>query len=400
MIQITGKYTSADIFTDNIEDAALQWVKEQCDHPAFESVKIAQMPDVHAGNSCNVGTAYRIGTYLNPDHVGVDIGCTISMHRLSSAVAPEDFALLDHKIREAIPTGTEICEKNSLNEKELFRFLNSRYQKARSAAPELINEASRIDARFVTDFCRRIKLQEAIFYKSLGTLGGGNHFIEYGEDDKTQEAWLTIHCGSRNLGVKVANHWHNIAQNPKRAQFIGYLWGDALNGYLSDMVIAQAYALYNHHIIRDRIFAILKKLCKAKCEESIFTSHNYISVWEEYPMLRKGAVEAKDRERFCLPFNMRDGIAICMGKGNAEWNFSAPHGAGRAMSRNAAKKNIGIEDFKKSMDGIFSTSVCPETLDESPQAYKPMEEILRLIEPTAEVITLVRPRLNIKDIPK
>ena len=397
---IKGQYTSAEIFTDNIEDAALQWVKAQCDHPAFESVKIVQMPDVHAGNSCNVGTAYRIGAYLNPDHVGVDIGCTISMHKLSSIVAPEDYALLDHRIREAIPTGMEICKKNSLNEKELFRFLNSQYQKARSAAPELIVEAPRIDARFISDFCRRIKLQEAIFYKSIGTLGGGNHFIEYGEDDNEREAWLTIHCGSRNVGVKVANHWHNIAANPKRAQYVGFLCGDALNGYLSDMIVAQAYALYNHYIIRDRVFAMLKKLCKAKCVESIFTTHNYISVCEEYPMLRKGAVEAAEGERFCLPFNMRDGIAICVGKGNAEWNCSAPHGAGRAMSRNAAKKDIGMEDFEESMNGIFSTSVCPETLDESPQAYKPMEEILRLIEPTAEVITMVKPRLNIKDIPK
>ena len=201
-MRVTGKYTSAEIFTENIEDAALQWVKEQCDHPAFESVRIVQMPDVHAGNSCNVGTAYRIGAYLNPDHVGVDIGCTISMHRLSSVVAPEDFALLDHKIREAIPTGMEICKKNSLNEKELFRFLDSQYRKARSSAPELINEAPRVDARFVSDFCRRIKLQEAVFYKSLGTLGGGNHFIEYGEDEQTHEGWLTIHCGSRNVGVK------------------------------------------------------------------------------------------------------------------------------------------------------------------------------------------------------
>ena len=355
---IKGQYTSAEIFTENIEDAALQWVQEQCDHPAFEGVRIVQMPDVHAGNACNVGTVYRIGTYLNPDHVGVDIGCTISMHRLSSVVAPEDFALLDHRIREAIPTGTEICAKNSLNEKELFRFLDSQYRKARSSAPDLINEVPRIDASFVSDFCRRIKLQEAIFYKSLGTLGGGNHFIEYGEGEQTHEGWLTIHCGSRNLGVKVANHWHNIAANSKRAQYIGYLWGDALNGYLSDMVIAQAYALYNHHIIRDRISAILKKLCKAKCLKSIFTTHNYISVCGEYPMLRKGAVEAAEGERFCLPFNMRDGIAVCVGKGNPEWNCSAPHGAGRAMSRNAARKNIGMEEFEKSMNGIFSTSVC------------------------------------------
>ncbi|WP_285828887.1 RtcB family protein [Bacteroides acidifaciens] len=123
-----------------------------------------------------------------------------------------------------------------------------------------------------------------MFYKSLGTLGGGNHFIEYGEDTVLGEGWLTIHCGSRNLGVKVANHWHNIAQNPKRAQFVGFLWGEALKGYLSDMVIAQAYALYNHQIIRDRIFAILKKLCKAKCIESIITTHNYISFMEGTPV--------------------------------------------------------------------------------------------------------------------
>lgn len=397
---ITGQYTSAEIFTENIEATALQWVKEQCNHPAFESVRIVQMPDVHAGNSCNVGTAYKIGAYLNPDHVGVDIGCTVSMHKLSSIVKHEDFALLDHKIREAIPTGMEICQKNSLNEKELFRFLNAQYQKARSAAPDFINEAPRIDARFISDFCRRIKLQEAIFYKSLGTLGGGNHFIEYGEDEQPHEGWLSIHCGSRNFGVKVANYWHHIAQSPKRPQFIGFLWDDTLNGYLSDMVVAQAYALYNHQVIRDRVFAVLKKLCTANCVESIFTSHNYISVCEESPMLRKGAVAAGVGERFCLPFNMRDGIAICVGKGNADWNYSAPHGAGRAMSRNAAKKSIAIEDFQKSMDGIFSTSVCFGTLDESPQAYKSKEDILRLIEPTAEVISMVKPRLNIKDIPK
>lgn len=397
---IEGRYTSAKIFTNNIEDAALLWIKAQCDDPAFEGIQIVQMPDVHAGNSCNIGTAYRVGAYLNPDHVGVDIGCTISMHRLSVVVASTDYALFEHKIRETIPTGMDICRKNSLDEKELYRFLNTSYQKARSTSPYLINEAPRIDARFISDFCRRIKLQEAVFYKSLGTLGGGNHFIEYGEDDKTGEGWLTIHCGSRNLGMKVANHWHNIAQNSKRTKFIGYLCGDTLNGYLSDMVLAQAYALYNHHIIRDRIFAILQKFNKAKCEESVFTTHNYISVCEDYPMLRKGAVEAKEGARFCLPFNMRDGIAICMGKGNVEWNYSAPHGAGRAMSRNAAKKNIEMEDFENSMEGIFSTSVCHNTLDESPQAYKPKEEILRLIEPTAEVVAMVKPRLNIKDIPK
>lgn len=397
---IEGHHTSAEIFTDNIEDAALDWVKHQCNHPAFEGVRIVQMPDVHAGNSCNVGTAYRIGSYVNPDHVGVDIGCTISMHRLSVPIIPEDFPLLDHRIRETVPTGTAICAKNSLNEKDFFKFLNAQYNKARSAAPDLINEASRIDARFITDFCNRIKLQEGYFYKSIGTLGGGNHFIEYGEDTETCDGWLTIHCGSRNLGVKVANYWHNIANNPKRAEYVGFLWGDALNGYLSDMTIAQAYALYNHHIIRDRILAIVKKLSNAKCVESIFTTHNYISVDEEHPMLRKGAIDASEGKKVCIPFNMRDGIAICVGKGNEQWHNTAPHGAGRIMSRAQAKKVINMTEFEDSMKGIFSTSVCEGTIDESPQAYKPMDEILSLIKPTVEIMAMVKPRLNIKDTPK
>ena len=394
---ITGKSTSVEIFTENIEESALKWITALCDHPAMQGVPIVQMPDVHAGASCNVGTAYPIGMYVNPDHVGVDIGCTISMHRLSCTVNPEDYPLLDHRIREAIPTGTDICTKNSLNEKELYRFLSSQYQKARSAAPELINEAPRIDARFITDFCRRIKLQESIFYKSLGTLGGGNHFIEYGEDVDAGEGWLTIHCGSRNLGVKVANHWHNIAQNPKRAKYIGYLWGDALRGYLSDMVIVQAYALYNHMIIRDRIFTILRKLCKAKCVESIFTTHNYISVADERPMLRKGAIDASEGMKVAIPFNMRDGIAICIGKGNERWLNTAPHGAGRIMSRAQAKKQISLSEFEDSMAGIYSSSVCKSTLDESPMAYKSTEEILELIRPTVEVVAMIKPKLNIKD---
>lgn len=397
---VKGKYASAEIFTENIEDAALQWVKEQCDHPAFDGVKIVQMPDVHAGSSCNVGTVYRIGEHVNPDHVGVDIGCTVSMHRLSSVVVPEDFALLNYRIRDAIPSGMAICAKSTIDERDLFRFLDSQYRKARSAAPDLIRDVARIDARFVADLCRRIRLQEGIFYKSLGTLGGGNHFIEYGENCAIREGWLTIHCGSRNLGAKVAAYWHGIAQNPARTRFAGYLCGDALVGYLSDMVVAQAYALYNHHLIRDRIFAILSKLSGVGCEESIFTTHNYISVYEEHPMLRKGAVKADRGERFCLPFNMRDGIAICEGKGNADWNCSAPHGTGRSMSRNAARKSIEMKDFEESMAGIFSTSVCADTLDESPQAYKPADEILSLVEPAARVVALVKPRINIKDIPR
>lgn len=394
---IEGKTTTAEIFTDNVEDSALLWVKDLCNHPAMAGIPIVEMPDVHAGNGCNVGTAYPIGPYVNPDHVGADIGCTISMHKLSTKVRPEDFELLDHRIREVIPTGANICAKNSLNEKDLFKFLNSQYQRARSAAPDLINESPRFDACSISDFCRRIKLQEGIFYKSIGTLGGGNHFIEYGEDEDSGEGWLTIHCGARNVGVKIANHWHTVATNPKRAEYIGYLWGDALTGYLSDMIIAQAYALYNHQVIRDRIFAILRKLCKAKCTESIFTTHNYISLYDGRPMLRKGAIDASPGRVVAIPFNMRDGIAICIGKGNKRWLNTAPHGAGRVMSRARARKTIALDQFEKSMSGVFSTSICEGTIDESPMAYKPTDEILDLIKPTVEVISFIRPKLNIKD---
>lgn len=394
---INGKFTSAEIFTDNIEDGALEWVREQCDSPAMTGIRIVQMPDVHAGASCNIGTAYSVTTYVNPDHIGVDIGCAVSLHRLSSPIETKDFALVDHRIREAVPMGREVCEKNSVNEKELFRFLNNRYQRARSCAPEIITEVKRIDSCFISDFCRRVKLQEGLFYKSLGTLGGGNHFIEYGEDTQMGEGWLSIHCGSRNMGAKVANYWHSVAQNPKQAKFAGFLWGDAMKGYLSDMVIACAYAEFNHQLIRDRVFAVLRKLSKAKCVESVFTPHNYIDVAEEVPILRKGAIDASEGQKVAIPFNMSDGIAICVGKGNADWLNSAPHGAGRIMSRVQAKKNIELDDFKKVMEGVFSTSVSEATLDESPMAYKTAEEILRLIEPTVEVISMVRPKLNIKD---
>ena len=394
---VEGKATKAEIFTDNIEQAALTWLTELCNNPAMKGIPVVQMPDVHAGTSCNVGTAYPVGMYVNPDHGGVDIGCTISMHRLSEVIDSDNYALLDYRIRELIPTGTDICPKNSLNEKDLFRFLNTHYQRARSCAPDMIYDAPRIDQRFITDFCRRIKLQEGIFYKSLGTLGGGNHFIEYGQEQVAGEGWLTIHCGSRNLGVKVADYWHRIAHNPKRAVYVGYLWGDSLNGYLSDMIIAQAYALYNHHIIRDRIFSILKKLCKAKCVESIFTTHNYIDVTDEVPMLRKGAIDASDGRIVAIPFNMRDGIAICCGKGNPQWLNTAPHGAGRNMSRTQARKQISVSEFETSMQGIFSTSVCENTVDESPIAYKSSDEILALIAPTVEIVKIIKPKLNIKD---
>lgn len=399
-MKIQGKYTSAEVFAPEIEESARTFVQALCDHPAMEGIPIAQMPDVHAGRGCNVGTAYPVRDYVNPDHVGVDIGCTISMHRLSKPIGREDLALFDHRIREAVPTGVEINGKKVVDDKELFRFLTREYNKACSAAPDRICDVGRIDERFVSAFLKRIKMQEVIFYKSLGSLGGGNHFIEYGEDRETGEPWLTIHTGSRNLGVKVAGHWHTVAANPRKNRYPGFLEGDGLCGYLADMVIAQAYARFNHLTIRDRIVDCLRKFDRTEVEESLFTTHNYISVVDTEPMLRKGAIDASEGQRVCIPFNMRDGIAIAVGRGNAEWNYSAPHGAGRLMSRTAAKQNISMEEFRRSMDGVFSTSVCEGTLDESPQAYKPAEQILGLVGPTVEIVSMIEPKLNMKDVSK
>ena len=397
---INGKNASAVIFAAEIEAEAIAFVEGLCDSPSMAGSRIAQMPDVHHGKDCNVGTVYTVGNYLNPSHIGGDIGCAVSMHGLSVPVSSDDFALLDHRIREAIPTGIEICSKNNLDEKEFFRFINSQYQKAYSAQPGLIAPVSRVDAGFVSTLCRRLKISEGMFYKSIGTLGGGNHFIEYGEDGETGQGWLTIHTGSRNFGQKVAGYWQSMARNPRRTPFEGYLCGEYLGGYLSDMVLAQAYAQFNHIVIRDRVFAILRKFGKIKCTESIFSTHNYISLSGSELVLRKGAVDASCGRKLCIPFNMRDGIAICVGKGNDSWLGSAPHGAGRHLSRAAARKELSMDDFRATMAGVYSSSVCEATIDESPMAYKAAESVLGLISPTVDVVAMVRPKLNIKDIGK
>lgn len=253
-----------------------------------------------------------------------------------------------------------------------------------------------------------------------------NHFLEYGETEDTR-AFLTVHCGSRNFGLKVAKYWMSQAKRGdlskelnKRIKGIketvhdktkweslikkakeevkqhnpeGYLEGEKLQGYLSDMVIAQGYAKYNHEIIMNLAKEILLGY-RIHEVSRIQTIHNYIS-FEDH-IIRKGAIQSYSGRKMIIPFNMRDGLAICEGKSNEEWNFSAPHGAGRIMSRTAARKNIDVEEFKKSMEGIYSTSVGPGTIDESPMVYKNTEEIIKLISPTANILFFVRPKINIK----
>ena len=423
MFEIRGNYCkNCIVYADTIEDEAISTIQEICDNPAFKDSKIRIMPDCHQGKGIVIGFTCPMGNYVNPSHVGVDIGCSMTSIRLSKPLEEKKYPTFERKLRNNIPTGFNIQPRKVFEDKDFYKFLNKEYQKARSSCPEMIKEIDPINENSITKLCQRIGMDEGIFYKSLGSIGGGNHFLEYGISD-SGEAWFTIHCGSRNFGVKVANYWISQGKKPDideirkeiekiketvsdktlleglikeaKSKMIpsGYLTGENLKGYLSDMVIAQAYAKFNHFVISDLVLEILKGFGISE-KERIFTTHNYISF--EDRIIRKGAIQSYSGRKMIIPFNMRDGLAICEGKSNEEWNFSAPHGAGRIMSRTAARKNIDVEEFKKSMEGIYSTSVGPGTIDESPMVYKNTEEIIKLISPTANILFFVRPRINIK----
>lgn len=426
---IQGKYCKdAKIFAENVEEEALRQVYENCDSPAFEGARIRLMPDCHAGAGCNVGFSVRLGRYVNPNHIGVDIGCRMTCVELSSPIKPEDYKLVEHRIKTQIPFGFNVNDETlgKTERKEFLKFLNTEYSKARSAWSDMIPPLATctVTEDYLDSLCRKVRMDIGTFYKSLGSVGGGNHFIEYGETEDGR-AFVTVHCGSRNFGLKVCKYWAKIASTSKKPNKVdierikaaepdkkkwnalitkafedmsrdntnGYLSGDDLKGYLSDMVIATAYAAFNHRMIIKRIMGILSKL-GIREKDRIESVHNYIDFQDHF--LRKGAIRSYKGEKMIIPFNMRDGIAICEGKSNEDWNYTAPHGAGRLMSRSAAKKAISLEEFKESMEGIYSTTVCQSTVDESPMVYKPMDDILRLIKPTAEVLFLIKPKINIK----
>ena len=428
MITVTGKYTSAKIFTDNVEDEALALIYGLCNHPVFEGMPIRICPDVHAGKGIVIGFSCPIPGAVSPAHVGCDIGCSMTSLRLSGILNPKDYAEFEHKVKQVIPTGFNINEKglDKTTEKLFFNFLSNEYNKARSAWPEMIPDVGRIDEAYISKMLKRIGMEESVFYKSLGTLGGGNHFLEYGEGDET--GFFTIHCGSRNFGLKVFNYWNKISTNGKiskdemkrmteevkasctdktqlksllneakknlEKKFAnGYLYNEQLRGYLSDMVIAQAYAKFNHKVISMRVEDILGKF-NLHVVDTIYTTHNYIDFTDH--IIRKGAINASEGRKLIIPFNMRDGLAICVGKGNTDWNCTAPHGAGRIMSRSAAVKNLDVETFENEMKDVYSTSVCRGTLDECPMAYKDTQEIISLINPTVDILFFVVPTINIK----
>lgn len=389
------------IFTENIEQEALDQINTLMKQPAFSDCKIRIMPDVHAGAGCVIGFTADLGDKVIPNIVGVDIGCGMRTVKLKDKEI--DLQKLDDTIRTYIPSG------RGVHEGRIVRF----------------NKIQDL-------YCYRELRDTRRLERSIGTLGGGNHFIEIDTDEDGYK-YLVIHSGSRNLGKQVANHYQNLAvelmqgkdklyemqekliieykaqgkrkeiqqaikdlhrkfnPNPlKIPKELCYLTGEYRKRYLHDMKICQEYAVENRRVMA---LIIVEKM-KLSVDYEFETIHNYIE--HDTNMVRKGAISAKKDEVVLIPINMRDGCILGRGKGNEEWNQSAPHGAGRIMSRTRAKETVNIEEYKKSMEGIFTTSVNEETMDEAPMVYKPMDEIVKNIKDTVEIIKILKSIYNFK----
>ncbi len=397
MFEIKGAYSMAKVFTDHADPSAVSQITALCSQPFTEGASIRIMPDVHAGAGCTIGTTMTITDKVVPNLVGVDIGCGMETAVLKEThIEPQR---LDKLIREKIPAGFAVR------------------QKAHSYAAE-------ID---LTKLRCYHHINEARALLSIGTLGGGNHFIEV-ERGSDGRLYLVIHSGSRHLGVEVANYYQNeayrrlnksadadvnalIAQlkaegrqreiaseikklkNTKRTNVpkaLAYCEGALFEDYIHDMKLVQEFASLNRRAMRREIV----KGMHWHVEDEFATIHNYIDM--EHMILRKGAVSAQAEEMLLIPINMRDGSLLCRGKGNPDWNASAPHGAGRIMSRSEAKERCSMAEYRRQMEGIYTTSVSRETLDECPMAYKGMESIVENIAPTAEIVDVLKPIYNFK----
>lgn len=397
MIEIKGRYNEAKIFTDVVDSASIAQVQELCNQEFTTGSRIRLMPDIHAGAGCTIGTTMTIKDKVVPNLVGVDIGCGMETIRIRESHI--ELQKLDKLIHQKIPSGFSIREKahKYLNDIDLSELYCAKY----------------------------IDIPRA--EKSIGTLGGGNHFIEVDQDEEGN-LYVVVHSGSRHLGVEVAKYYQEegykvlnhtddaslellvvqmkaegrekeIQKEIKRVKNLkqtniprplAYVSGELFEQYIHDMKIVQQFAMLNRQAMMDEIV----KGMKLHVEEQFTTIHNYIDT--EQMILRKGAVSAKAGEQLLIPINMRDGSLICIGKGNEDWNYSAPHGAGRLMSRGEAKQSFTVSEFKKQMSEVYTTSVSKATLDECPMAYKDMQDILDNIGPTAEVVKIIRPIYNFK----
>ncbi len=393
MIEIKGKYNTAKVFTDNVEDVAVAQILELCNQEFVKDSSIRIMPDTHAGAGCTIGTTMTISDKVVPNLVGVDIGCGMETIKLKNKEL--DLGKLDRVIHEHIPSGFDTRKKqHSYVEKIDFDKLACK---------------------------KNVGIDRARL--SVGTLGGGNHFIEVNKDG-AGELYLVVHSGSRHLGKQVAEFYQALGYKElvKNSEYLSelvgrlkaegrekeiqeeirnakplkinkqlaYVQGKSYENYLNDMKIVQKFAVLNRKAMVDEIV----KRMEIDIAEQFATIHNYIDL--DHMILRKGAISARSGERVLIPINMRDGSLICTRKGNKDWNYSAPHGAGRLMSRSKAKEVISLEEFKKSMEGIYSTTVNRSTLDECALAYKPMDEIVSNIQDTVEIVDRIKPVYNFK----
>lgn len=369
VLEITGTQTKAKVFTNNVNYQTFEQIKKICSHPVFNDVPVRIMPDTHAGKSSVVGFTAPIGALgaVIPSLISGDIGCGMLCVELDTLGEEIDYEKLDSVIRDTLVASRE--KKPSVYA---------------SHAKKIETEVGRL--------CKdKYKISSDDSMASLGTLGGGNHFIEIDADEDGHK-YLIIHTGSRQFGKKVHDYHQKIAneQNPYRIRDWSYLTGDEAKSYLEDMQIAVRFSQLNRRIIADEI---LKRM-GWKEKESFESIHNYIS---KDGIIRKGAISAQDGERILIPLNMRDGAIIAKGHGNSDWNNSAPHGAGRQFSRSEASELISLEEYEDAMKGIYSSCISKSTIDESPLAYKDANEIIDNITETATIEKIVKPEFNFKD---
>lgn len=395
-MKVVGKYNKIKVFAKVVEEEALKQIRTLADFEPFKNCKIRIMPDVHAGASCTIGTTMTITDKIIPNMVGVDIGCGMEVTRFDCDGL--DFDRLDAFIRENIPSG-----------------MNARKKPHDRAGDIDLSELKCAD-----------KVKRDLARRSVGTLGGGNHFIEI-DADNDNNYYLVVHSGSRHLGLEVANYYQKEAykdlcgvspdkikdlirrlkEQGRRKEIssalsalshkaaetdpdMAYCEKKLFDDYIHDMRIIQRFADLNRKVITEEILNGMGFFKRG----SFTTVHNYIDV--DNMILRKGAVSAKKGEKLLIPLNMRDGALICTGKGNADWNESAPHGAGRVMSRTKATKTLSLEKYRNEMKGIYSTCISKKTLDESPMAYKSFEDIASCISPTVKIVKRILPIYNFK----
>jgi RNA-splicing ligase RtcB len=383
-MELWGKYGTAIVFTGDIEQEAISQIINILNQPMMEGVKVRIMPDVHAGAGICIGYTATLNDYVVPNFIGVDIGCGLTALPLGNISI--DFPGLDNFIRNHIPSG------NNVNQKFDRSSIIDVWYGLPPKNKYFIDDFDDFNEHIVDD-CKKISIDAGRVMAAIGSLGGGNHFISVNQDSDGK-CFLVVHSGSRNFGKCIAEYHQKRAADNQKPKGLEYLTGLNKEFYFADMEFCQLYAALNRRVILNRIARFLRVPYNEKT--LIESVHNYINFNDK--IIRKGAISANVNEHILIPLSMADGILYCQGKGNPEWNCSAPHGAGRLMSRSKAKQTISVEDYKKRMveSGVWSSCVGVETLDESPQAYKNPEMITAAIQDTADIIDRWREIYNFK----